>query len=144
MKEGNSKSTDFTSQVLSFSYSRDLFVLLLQESDDPLHVLDVGCGVGNATIPLLQASERSRKMFVYACDYSQQAVDILKQDTIQWSDRCKSFVWDITGQVTEAVPAGTLDILLCVYVLSAIPPEKQQQAVENLTRYLLLYCIKRK
>lgn len=104
--------------------------------DDPLHVLDVGCGVGNATIPLLQASERSRKMFVYACDYSQQAVDILKQDTVQWSDRCKPFVWDITGQVTEVIPVGSLDILLCIYVLSALPPEKQKQAVDNLASLL--------
>ncbi|EFO24451.1 hypothetical protein LOAG_04036 [Loa loa] len=105
-------------------------------SDDPLHVLDVGCGVGNATIPLLQASERSGKMFVYACDYSQQAVDILRQETVQWCDRCKPFVWDITGQITEVVPSGSLDILLCIYVLSAIPPKRQQQAVDNLVSLL--------
>uniref|UniRef100_A0A915Q6K4 tRNA N(3)-methylcytidine methyltransferase n=1 Tax=Setaria digitata TaxID=48799 RepID=A0A915Q6K4_9BILA len=107
-----------------------------RESDDPLLVLDVGCGVGNATIPLLQTSEQSGKMFVYACDYSQQAVDILKQTTSQWSDRCKPFLWDITGQITETIPPRSLDILLCIYVLSALPPEKQQQAVINLTSLL--------
>ncbi|MCP9261298.1 Methyltransferase-like protein 2A [Dirofilaria immitis] len=74
-------------------------------SDDPFYVLDVGCGVGNTTIPLLQASEWSGKMFVYACDYSQHAVDILKQNTVRWFDRCKPFVWDITAQITEVVPA---------------------------------------
>ncbi|CAG9540300.1 unnamed protein product [Cercopithifilaria johnstoni] len=107
-----------------------------RKSDDPLYVLDVGCGAGNATIPLLQASEQSGKMFVYACDYSLQAMDILKQDTVQWSDRCKPFVWDITGQITEIVPVGSLDIVLCIYVLSAIPPEKQQQTVDNLASLL--------
>ncbi|KAL3994158.1 Methyltransferase domain family protein [Acanthocheilonema viteae] len=104
--------------------------------DDPLRVLDVGCGVGNATIPLLQASERLGKIFIYACDYSLQAVDILKQDAVRWSDRCKPFVWDITGQITEVIPAGSLDIVLCIYVLSAIPPKKQQQAVDNLVSLL--------
>uniref|UniRef100_A0A8R1XPT1 tRNA N(3)-methylcytidine methyltransferase n=1 Tax=Onchocerca volvulus TaxID=6282 RepID=A0A8R1XPT1_ONCVO len=107
-----------------------------RESDHPLHILDVGCGVGNATIPLLQMSEQSGKMFVYACDYSQEAVDILKQNIVQWSDRCKPFVWDITGQITEVVPVESLDIVLCIYVLSALPPEKQQQAVNNLVRLL--------
>uniref|UniRef100_A0A0R3S5Y6 tRNA N(3)-methylcytidine methyltransferase n=1 Tax=Elaeophora elaphi TaxID=1147741 RepID=A0A0R3S5Y6_9BILA len=110
--------------------------LLLQKSDDPLYVLDVGCGVGNTAIPLLQASERSGEIFVYACDYSQQAVDILKQNAVQWSDRCKPFVWDITGQITDVVPLGSLDILLCIYVLSAVPPGKQQQAVHNLVSLL--------
>lgn len=96
--------------------------------------MDVGCGVGNTTIPLLQASGTSGKMFIYACDYSVQAVDILKQDAVQWSDRCKPFLWDITGEITEVIPAESLDIVLCIYVLSAIPPEKQRKAVSNLVR----------
>lgn len=122
-------------QVLSFSYYHEFIrYFLLQESDDQTYVLDVGCGVGNATIPLLQTSERSGKLFVYACDYSQQAVDILMRNTTQWSERCKPFVWDITGQITEIVPAGSIDIILCIYVLSAIAPEKQQLAVDNLAR----------
>ncbi|VDK88867.1 unnamed protein product [Litomosoides sigmodontis] len=107
-----------------------------RRSDDPLRVLDVGCGTGNATIPLLHASEGTRKIFIYACDYSVQAVDILKQGASKWSDRCKPFVWDITGQITDVILMGSLDIVLCIYVLSAISPEKQQQAVNNLASLL--------
>ncbi|VDN28189.1 unnamed protein product [Gongylonema pulchrum] len=105
-----------------------------RESAEPLRILDVGCGVGNATIPLLQAFAHSDQIFVYACDYSQEAIGILKQLTDD--QRCKPFVWDITGQMTDVVPAGSLDVILCIYVLSALPPEKHRQAVENLSKLL--------
>ncbi|VDN19875.1 unnamed protein product [Gongylonema pulchrum] len=99
-----------------------------------MRILDVGCGVGNATIPLLQTFSHSDQIFVYACDYSQEAIGILKQLTDD--QRCKPFVWDITGQMTDVVPPESLDVILCVYVLSALPPEKHRQAVENLSKLL--------
>ncbi|VDM96446.1 unnamed protein product [Thelazia callipaeda] len=106
------------------------------ESDKLVHVLDAGCGVGNTTIPLLQTLERSGKLYLYACDYSQKAIDILKESIVQWSENCKPFVWDITSRITSVIPMDSLDFVLCVYVLSALPPAKQQQAVNNLAKLL--------
>lgn len=38
-------------------------------------MLEAGCGVGNAIFPLL---ELFSNIFVYACDFSPRAVDLLK------------------------------------------------------------------
>jgi methylase of polypeptide subunit release factors len=41
-------------------------------------ILEVGCGVGNLVLPLL---EETRHMF-YACDFSPRAIDLLKVRTV--------------------------------------------------------------
>lgn len=101
----------------------------------PLRVLEVGCGVGNTTFPLLSSCERG-SIFVYCCDYSSKAVEIVRGNTSYDEDHCCAFVWDITDEATKEIPDESLDVVLCIFVLSAIPPEKQQRAVDNLTRLL--------
>lgn len=98
-----------------------------------MRVLEVGCGVGNTTFPLLHSCPRGQ-MFVYSCDYSPAAIELLSRNEKFDRSVCRAFVWDISEHPTDEIPCGSLDIVLCIYVLSAIPPEKQQKAVNNLTR----------
>jgi len=101
---------------------------------DRFCVLEVGCGVGNTTFPLLECCGKD-KAFVYSCDYSPTAVRLVRENPLYFEDHCHAFVWDITKR-TEEILDGTLDFIICIYVLSAIEPQKQRTAVSNLVRLL--------
>ncbi|OMJ12723.1 Methyltransferase-like protein 6 [Smittium culicis] len=74
-------------------------------------------------------------MFTYACDFSQRAVEFSHEKYV--TDRCKAFVCDITtDQLTDNIPENSIDLISAIFVFSALPPEKMESAVENLTHVL--------
>lgn len=87
---------------------------------------------------MIEATEETNpNLFVYCCDFSPNAVNLVKENEKFNANRCLPFVWDITRSDVEIpVQAGSLDYILCVFVLSALPPEKQTNAIENLVRLL--------
>lgn len=89
--------------------------------------------MGNSIFPILNANQ-GRRIFIYACDFSSIAVDVVRNNIKYDENLCRAFVWDVCGEITSEVSCGSLDIVLCIYVLSAIPPEMQQTAVKNLVR----------
>ena len=102
----------------------------------PVRVLEVGCGVGNTTFPLIQWDQH-KKMFLYTSDYSSVAVDVLKNDEKYDPSRMIAFQWDITQPPPPvAPPVGSLDIVICIYVLSALHPSQAKQAVQHLVELL--------
>jgi SAM-dependent methyltransferase len=76
-------------------------------------------------------------MMVYASDFSQQAITILKEHTEYDDKRCTAFVLDATADNWE-VPfeENSIDIIVMIFVLSAIHPEKYSRIVENIHKYL--------
>lgn len=48
---------------------------LFSSSNDQITLLEVGCGVGNFFYPFI---ERHKNVFVYACDFSEHAVKLVK------------------------------------------------------------------
>jgi SAM-dependent methyltransferase len=102
------------------------------------YALEVGCGAGNTTFPLLESTDKSNpNLFVYCCDFSPNAVRIVSENEKFNSARCQSFVWDITRSDVEIpIQPSSLDYILAVFVLSALPPEKHVIAIESLARLL--------
>ncbi|PVU94724.1 hypothetical protein BB561_002317 [Smittium simulii] len=100
-------------------------------------IMELGCGAGNSVFPLLRAI-KDQRLFVYACDFSKTAVDVLKGVELYEQDkRCSAFVWDITQtSLPENVTEGSIDTILCVFVLSAIHPSKMPTVVNNLYKLL--------
>ena len=75
--------------------------------------LEVGCGAGNTTFPLLAADPTA---IVYCCDFSQRAVDLVRKraERLPPEQRARviPFVCDATRDaLTDRVPAGGVDVV---------------------------------
>ncbi len=91
-------------------------------------IAEVGCGVGNFALPLLQEQKDLKRL--YACDFSERAIEILTADPRYDPKRCTAFVADITMDLSS-IPDESLDVITSIFVFSALPPEKFDLAVAN-------------
>ncbi|KAF9915258.1 hypothetical protein BX616_006555 [Lobosporangium transversale] len=99
-------------------------------------VLEIGCGAGNTMFPLLTES-KNPNLFVYACDFSSTAVEVVKNNVAYDPNRGKAFVWDLTDDdIPPEIEPESMDILVLIFVLSAVHPDKWNQAVKNLEKML--------
>lgn len=106
----------------------------------PRTVLEVGCGAGDTAFTLL---ELNPTLNVLACDFSPAAVATTKASQLyakhSASGRCKAFVWDLTHEHLPQEIAhleGQLDVVVAVFVLSAIAPDKHADVADRLVRLL--------
>ncbi|XP_072029819.1 tRNA N(3)-cytidine methyltransferase METTL2-like [Amphiura filiformis] len=99
-------------------------------------MLEVGCGVGNTVFPILQTNN-DPDVFVYCCDFSDVAINLVKEHADYTPRRCHAFVFDITDEATPLpFPENSLDIVILIFVLSAVHPDKMQSSVNRLARCL--------
>ncbi len=95
-------------------------------------LLEIGCGVGNFMYPLLK---ENKKIFVYACDFSTDAIQLLKSNPEYDTNRCYGFVCDVTKpySLKEQLPPGVkVDFVSLIFVFSAVHPDKMKDAVRNI------------
>lgn len=98
-------------------------------------MLEVGCGVGNLIFPLI--AESYNNYFVYACDFSPRAVELVKANDLYDPTKMTAFTCDITKEdVFKEIPPQSLDIITMIFVLSAIHPENFQLVSDNLFKLL--------
>ncbi|KAM8945788.1 tRNA N(3)-cytidine methyltransferase METTL2A [Pelodytes ibericus] len=99
-------------------------------------ILEVGCGVGNTVFPILQ-NNTEPGLFVYCCDFSSTAVELVKSNAQYDASRCYAFVHDLSDeQAAYPVPEQSLDVIVLIFVLSAILPNKMQTTISRLSRLL--------
>lgn len=102
---------------------------------DGKKLLEIGCGVGNLIFPLIEDGHRD--YFIFACDLSPRAVELVQKHNLYDERYMKTFACDITTeQVFEMLADGSLDIVTLIFVLSAIHPDKFLQTVSNIYRLL--------
>ncbi|XP_065226595.1 tRNA N(3)-methylcytidine methyltransferase METTL2 [Planococcus citri] len=98
-------------------------------------IFEIGCGVGNTVFPILQQNP-DPNLQVYCCDFSATAINILRQNSL-FESRCTAFVCDITqSDWNEPFEANSIDVMIMVFVLSSIPPEKMEFVLKKLYTYL--------
>lgn len=90
------------------------------------NIFEIGCGVGNTIFPILKYNV-DEHLRVFGCDFSSRAIDILREHEEFDAKRCQVFVLDATNETwTDATPfdENSMDIIVLIFVLSAIKPEK--------------------
>lgn len=98
-------------------------------------MLEVGCGVGNLVFPLIEDGHRD--YFIYACDLSPRAVELVRQHNLYDERYMRAFPCDITtDEVFRTLQEGSLDIATLIFVLSAIHPDKFAAVVANMFRLM--------
>lgn len=97
-------------------------------------LLEVGCGVGNFIFPLL---EEKTRFYIYACDFSPRAVQMVKSHPLYAEEQVRAFQCDLTRDpLGEHVPIESVDVVTLIFVLSAIHPEKMRQVLDNVRSVL--------
>ncbi|KAF6726633.1 Methyltransferase-like protein [Oryzias melastigma] len=80
---------------------------------------------------------RNTDSFLYCCDFSSRAIQIVKEHQDYDDSICHAFVHDICEEGSSfPFPLQSLDVILAVFVLSSIHPERLQGVVNRLSSYL--------
>ncbi len=90
-----------------------------------LRILDIGCGFGRLTLPILQQCPDAE---VLGVDISPTFVDLFRQTTLQNA---------LVGSLDALPPdIGPFDYIICVTVLMYVETQQLQEAMRNLVRLL--------
>ncbi|CAD6928499.1 unnamed protein product [Tilletia controversa] len=123
----------------------------IKEDAPATRIIEVGCGAGNTVFPLLEANKNPR-LELFACDYSAEAVQVVKNEA-SYSDpnkigTCTASVWDLSATQTlpnsdeivpklpDGVEAHSIDIVVLIFVLSALRPGEWAAAANNVKAML--------
>ena len=99
-------------------------------------ILEVGAGAGNTAFPILKLNENPGLM-VHACDFSSRAVELMKGNEAYDEERMRATVWDVSGEnLPDGVEEGSVDVVLLVFVFSALSPLQWYAAIRNVWRAL--------
>ncbi|KIM33976.1 hypothetical protein M408DRAFT_18943 [Serendipita vermifera MAFF 305830] len=112
-------------------------------SDAPAtRIVEVGCGTGATSFPLLSISENPN-LELFACDYSSKAIEVVKTNPLYTDPPAgkgtiRASVWDLSSAegLPEGVEPGSVDIVVMIFVLSALHPREWTQAVANIYKML--------
>ena len=102
-------------------------------------VLEVGAGAGNTALPILRWNE-NEELMVYAYDFSKTAVQTMREDPAYNEKHIRAEVWDVASEENDGLPPGieseSLDIVVMIFIFSALNPDQWQRAVTNLHKAL--------
>ncbi|KAG7094198.1 hypothetical protein E1B28_007805 [Marasmius oreades] len=106
----------------------------------PMKIAEIGCGAGNSVFPLLAANENPQ-LELYAYDYSNHAVKLVQNNPLYTSPpvgKIHAAVWDLSSPdaLPPGVEEGSVDIVVLVFVLSALHPDEWERAVSNVHKIL--------
>lgn len=112
---------------------------LTTPSSPPSLILEVGAGAGNTAFPIL-AINQNPHLKLHACDFSAKAVDLIRLHEAYDTKYIQADVWDVAGTGEAVLPPGiepgSVDVVLMIFIFSALAPAQWAQAVRNIWRVL--------
>ncbi|KAJ3859478.1 S-adenosyl-L-methionine-dependent methyltransferase [Lentinula novae-zelandiae] len=103
-------------------------------------IAEFGCGAGNSIFPVLSANQNPQ-LELYAYDYSNHAIKLVQHNPLYAFPPCGSIhsaVWDLSSD--DSLPPGlasaSVDIVILVFVLSALHPDEWASAIRNVQKVL--------
>ncbi|XP_017279944.1 mRNA N(3)-methylcytidine methyltransferase METTL8 [Kryptolebias marmoratus] len=125
VQEAAQEQNEAATQTLSFPGQHASF-----------RILEVGCGVGNSVFPIINTIKKTDS-FLYCCDFSPCAIQLVKEHPDYDDSVCHAFIRDICEEAAPfPFPPQSLDVILAVFVLSSIHPQRIQGVVRRLSAYL--------
>ncbi|OAL06608.1 S-adenosyl-L-methionine-dependent methyltransferase [Phaeosphaeriaceae sp. SRC1lsM3a] len=113
-----------------------------KEDAGPAVLLEVGAGAGNSAFPILQNS-RNKGLKIHACDFSKKAVELIRGHELYNPDLIQADVWDVAatpdsenGGLPPGLKENSVDVVLMIFIFSALNPRQWDQAVRNIWRVL--------
>lgn len=102
----------------------------------PVTVLEVGAGAGNTAFPILGSNENPG-LKLHACDFSKQAVEVMRGHEGYDTKFMQADVWDAAGlELPPGLEEGSVDVVLMIFIFSALSPLQWKQCVSNIYRLL--------
>lgn len=105
-------------------------------------LLEVGAGAGNSAFPILQNS-KNPLLKIHACDFSKKAVELIRNNELYNTQNIQADVWDVAaspdsenGGLPPGLTEGSVDVVLMIFIFSALNPRQWDQAVRNIWRVL--------
>ncbi|EED16265.1 actin binding protein, putative [Talaromyces stipitatus ATCC 10500] len=109
-------------------------------------VLEVGAGAGNTAFPLINNNE-NEELMLFACDYSKNAVKVMRESEHYNEKFMRAEVWDVTqeeeeidGEIKSSLPPGveegSVDVVILIFIMSALAPNQWSAALRNIYRVL--------
>ena len=108
----------------------------------PKIILEVGAGAGNTAFPVLRANE-NEELMIHAYDFSKKAVETMRRADEYDEEHMLAEVWDVASgfeDETSGLPPGleacSVDVVILIFIFSALSPQQWAKAVENVYRVL--------
>ncbi|XP_019314977.2 tRNA N(3)-methylcytidine methyltransferase METTL8, mitochondrial isoform X2 [Panthera pardus] len=136
--DGPSRARSHFSNLDSEEHSEGpLKTELFPGSSATFRILEVGCGAGNSVFPILNTLQNAPESFLYCCDFASRAVELVKLHSSYRAAQCCAFVHDVCDEDSPyPFPDGILDVILLVFVLSSIHPDRMQGVINRLSKLL--------
>lgn len=101
-------------------------------------ILEVGCGAGNTIFPLVKERDlEGYEGHVWACDFAPSAVKLVKEFREYNPSKMTVFLHDLaTDEHFVDIPEGSLDIIVAIFVFSALDPQRLPFVFSKLFRML--------
>ncbi|PMD13768.1 actin binding protein-like protein [Hyaloscypha hepaticicola] len=102
----------------------------------PTTLLEVGAGAGNTAFPILKHNQNPN-LKIHACDFSKKAVEVIRENEAYDTKTIQADVWDAANEtLPPGLQEGTVDVVLMIFIFSALSPSQWNQAMHNIYRVL--------